>query len=131
MANNKRIQVSIELEPYWKVWLEKGGDYAFGGGIAAILSAIRKTGSIKGASVLLNESYRYVWGRIQKAEEVLGVKLVETMVGGQTRERAQLTGFADRILDPFLKFESTVRKQVDRAFERMMKGINKKGVRKK
>jgi len=125
MNKNKAINLSINIKPRSKVWLDKGGEYAFGGGIAAILSAIRKTGSIKEASLALNESYRYVWGRIQKAEEILGVKLIETTVGGQGRQRAQLTEFAHRILDPYLKFESTTRKQIDRAFNQMMKTINR------
>jgi len=131
MAKNVKIKVLIELRPYSKVWLEKGGRYAFGGGIAAILLAIRKTGSIKSASILLKESYRYVWGRIQKIEEILGVKLIETMVGGQSRERAQLAEFANKILEPYLRFESSTRKQIDHGFAQMMKEINKKGVKKK
>ncbi|MFH1227940.1 MAG: LysR family transcriptional regulator [Planctomycetota bacterium] len=126
MAKNNKIRVSVELKPFHKVWLQKGGEYAFGGGIAGILVAIRKTGSIKAAAESLNESYRYVWGRIQKAEEVLGVKLIETTVGGQSSQRAQLTDFARRILDPFLRFDANTRKQIDREFNRMMKSIHRK-----
>ena len=125
MTKNKKIRSLIELEPYSKFWLEKRGEYAFGGGIAAILSAIRKTGSIKDASALLKESYRYVWGRIQKAEKVMGVRLIETMVGGQDRHRTRLTDFANKILNPYLRFESTTRKQIDCAFNKMIKEINK------
>lgn len=125
MIKTKRNKSLIKLKPYSKFWLEKGGEYAFGGGIASILSAIRKTGSIKDASILLNESYRYVWGRIQKAEKVMGVRLIETMVGGQDRKRTRLTDFADKILNPYLRFESATRKQIDRAFNKMMKEINK------
>lgn len=113
-----------ELKPHFKVWLVKRGKYAFGGGLAAILAAIRETGSIKAASVLLKESYRYVWGRIQKSEAVLGIKLIETTVGGRVRQRAQLTAFARRLLEPYLRFEQTARQQMDRAFARMFKEIN-------
>lgn len=130
MNKHHKVKLAIELKPRSKIWIEKGNEYALGGGIAQILSAIRKTSSIKNASVLLKESYRYVWGRIQKTEEVMGVKLVETIVGGQSKARTQLTEFANRIIDPYLKFESTARKQIDRAFEQMMKDINKKGSKK-
>ncbi|MFA5794643.1 MAG: LysR family transcriptional regulator [Candidatus Brocadiia bacterium] len=124
MTISNKIKVSVELRPFHKVWLQKGGEYAFGGGIAEILAAIRKTGSIKAAAESLDESYRYVWGRIQKTEEILGVKLIETTVGGQGSQRTQLTDFAQRILDPFLRFEANTRKQIEREFNRMMKLIN-------
>lgn len=126
MAKMRKINIAIELRPRSKVWLERKGTYAFGGGIAGILDAIRRTGSIKAAAESLNESYRYVWGRIQKTEEVLGVKLIETVLGGQSASRAQLTDFARRMLEPFLRFESTTRQQIDRAFNRMMKEIERK-----
>jgi molybdate transport system regulatory protein len=124
MIKNKMSRPRVKLEPCAKFWFEKGGEYAFGGGIAQILSAIRKTGSIKDASILLKESYRYVWGRIQKAERVMGLKLIETTVGGQDRKRTQLTEFAEKIINPYLKFESTTRHQINRAFKKMMKEIN-------
>jgi molybdate transport system regulatory protein len=130
MPKNNKINVSIEFKPCSKIWLVKGEEYAFGGGIAGILSAIRKTGSIKGASVLLKESYRYVWGRIQKTEEVLGVKLIETTVGGQSKSRAQLTEFAERLLNPYIKFEATINKQVNKAFLQMLNEIKRGGNKK-
>jgi molybdate transport system regulatory protein len=114
-----------DIKPVLKIWFERKGEYAFGGGIAKILEAIHKTGSITKAAISLEESYRYAWGRIQKTEEIMGVKLVKTTIGGQDKARASLTEFALKILYPYMRFESTVRKQTENAYRKMMRDINK------
>jgi molybdate transport system regulatory protein len=77
-----------------KVWLEAGGEYAFGFGLTEMLQAVERTGSIKYAAADLEKSYRYVWGRIKQAEAVWGHKLVETQVGGTGPQRSFLTPLA-------------------------------------
>jgi len=125
MTKSCKVRLSIELKPHSKIWLQRGNEYAFGGGIAEILGTIHKTGSIKKAALLLGESYRYVWGRIQKTEEVMGIKLIETTVGGQDKARSALTDFAFRILNPYMRFEANIQKQINSAYRKMMKEINK------
>ena len=107
-----------------KIWLECGGEYAFGSGIAGILKAIRKNGSLAGAAEELGQSYRYLWGRIRKAEKVLGRKLVHTIVGGSGKKRARLTDFGESILGPFMEFENSEKKHADAGFAKMMKRIS-------
>ncbi|MBI4712052.1 MAG: LysR family transcriptional regulator [Planctomycetes bacterium] len=107
------------LHLHSKIWLEKNGRYAFGGGIARILSAIRDNGSIKDAAGRLKQSYRYVWGRIRKTEQALGRKLVETSVGGTGQSRTHLTPFAGRLLKPYIRFETNIRKNVDAQFRKL------------
>jgi molybdate transport system regulatory protein len=89
------------LTPRVKVWLEAGGQYAFGLGIAEVLQAIERTGSIKQAAADVGRSYRYVWGRIKKAEQALGRQLVEAHVGGTGRQRSSLTPDARRLVAAF------------------------------
>ncbi len=77
-----------------KVWLEVDGQYVFGFGISEILKAVEAVGSIKAAASRLGKSYRYVWGRIKKAETTLGESLVRTRVGGKGVSRSELTDVA-------------------------------------
>jgi molybdate transport repressor ModE-like protein len=90
------------LTPRVKVWLEAGGQYAFGLGIAEVLQAIERTSFIKQAAADVGRSYRYVWGRIKKAEQALGRQLVEAHVGGTGRQRSSLTPDARRLVAAFL-----------------------------
>jgi molybdate transport system regulatory protein len=90
------------LTPRVKVWLETDGRYAFGFGLAEILSAVDRAGSIKQAAADVGKSYRHVWGRIKQAERALGEGLVETRVGGTGARRSSLTPTARQLVDDFL-----------------------------
>lgn len=92
LAGRKRMQARV------KVWLEIDGRYVFGFGISEILKAVEATGSIKAGAESLGKSYRYVWGRIKKAERALGEPLVETRVGGKGVDRSSLTELAGRLV---------------------------------
>ena len=118
------------LKPRSKLWIEKDGQYAFGGGIAQVLRAIQETGSIKQAAARLNQSYRYMWGKVRETEKTLGIPLIRTTMGGQNKERAQLTEFAKGIVGPYLRMEITINKHLNNAFETIIKHINKKGAMK-
>jgi len=85
-------------KPRVKVWLEIDGEYVFGYGLSEILKAVQATGSIKAAADLLGKSYRYVWGRIKKAERALGEPLVDARVGGKGTKRSSLTALAGRLV---------------------------------
>ncbi|MBI5360079.1 MAG: LysR family transcriptional regulator [Planctomycetes bacterium] len=118
--------MSNKLKICSKIWIEKNGEYAFGSGIAEILAAVRKTGSLSEAAELLGESYRYLWGRIRKTERVFGRKLVQTTVGGHGKKRAKLTVFGNKIIGPYMKFEKDAVKHVDAGFARLMKNFGSK-----
>jgi molybdate transport system regulatory protein len=92
VADKNRIKLGI------KVWLEVDGQYVFGFGLSRILKAVEVTGSIKAGADRLGKSYRYVWGRIKKAEGTLGKPLVETRVGGSGTRRSSLTGLGSRLV---------------------------------
>jgi molybdate transport system regulatory protein len=103
--------------PRVKVWLEVEGRYAFGLGIAEILQAVGQAGSIKRAAAL-GKSYRYVWGRIQDAEEALGRPLVEARVGGRGLQRSSLTDEARRLVAAFLALRARMLEAVRDEFGR-------------
>lgn len=106
-----------------KIWLERSGQYTFGSGIANILSAIKATGSIKKAAARLGESYRYTWGKIRKVEKVLDAKLVETMVGGKTQKRTNLTKTGQMVLQVYQRFEKDVSEYINRRSKRVYEDI--------
>jgi molybdate transport system regulatory protein len=107
-AARRRTPRPVGLVPRVKVWLEAGGAYAFGLGIAEILRAVDRTGSIKHAAGALGKSYRHVWGRVKEAEEALGRQLVEAHVGGRGVRRSGLTPEARRLVEQFLAFRARV-----------------------
>jgi molybdate transport system regulatory protein len=94
------------FSPRVKVWLEIEGRYAFGFGISEILQAVDRAGSIKQAAADMGKSYRYVWGRVKKAEQALDQRLVETQVGGRGAQRSTLTPEGQRLISAFLAFRS-------------------------
>jgi molybdate transport system regulatory protein len=107
----------IALVPRVKVWLEtEGRSYAFGFGLAEILQAVDRARAIKQAAADLGKSYRYVWGRIKKAEQVLGRLLVHTKVGGQGIQRSSLTPEARQLTAAFLEFRTGMIQAAGRTF---------------
>jgi len=102
-----------------KVWIEdEDGNYLFGYGIASILEGIGRLGSISAVASERQRSYRYIWGRIRKAEEILGTSLVETTLGGQDQRRSHLTSEGKRWLAGFLKVRNAVKKAATTYFDK-------------
>jgi molybdate transport system regulatory protein len=90
------------LLPRVKVWLEVEGHFAFGTGMAQVLQAVERTGSIKAAAAELGQSYRHIWGRVKDAERAVGRPLVVAHVGGSGVRRSSLTPLARRLVADFL-----------------------------
>lgn len=70
-------------QPAFKLWMETDEGYVFGPGVYKLLKAIKKNGTLKGASRELGMSYRYAWGLIKKAEAKLGASLIDASKGGR------------------------------------------------
>ena len=113
-----------KLTPRLKVWLERNGEYAFGHGLCQILEFVGQTGSIKHAASELGKSYRYVWGRIKKAEGTLGFRLVETQVGGKDVQRSELTPEARRLVDEFASARKRLLRLLDQEFGRERRAVH-------
>jgi molybdate transport repressor ModE-like protein len=111
-ATKRRLVVRV------KIWLEAGGEYAFGFGLSEMLQVIQRTGSIKHAAAEVARSYRYVWGRIKLAEEVWGDKLVETQIGGKGLQRSFLTPLACQLVADFLSVRRRVAESAELEFAR-------------
>jgi len=115
-SSRKRPAQPAALVPRVKVWLEVGGQYAFGFGLCEILQAVSRAGSIKQAAIDLDKSYRYVWGRIKDAERILGRQLVETQVGGRDAQRSSLTTTAHAMVAAFLELRDCLQQVTEREF---------------
>jgi molybdate transport system regulatory protein len=102
--------------PRLKFWLEVDGRYAFGLGIAEILRAVDRAGSIKRAAADVRKSYRHVWSRIKEAERVLGRPLVSTRVGGHAVSRSTLTVSGRRLAEEFFDVRSRLVELMQREF---------------
>jgi len=75
----------------YKLWFEKDGKLILGDGLYNLLTLIKKYGSINQAAIASNMSYRQAWGKIKKAEERLGYKLLLRKKGGEYGGGAVLT----------------------------------------
>jgi molybdate transport system regulatory protein len=96
-----RAKKAVRVQARIKVWLEADGRYVFGFGLSEILKAVEAAGSIKEAAQRLGKSYRYVWGRIKKAESTLGQSLVDARVGGKDSHRSGITELARRLVTDY------------------------------
>ena len=96
------------LEPKFNLWLEAEGQVAFSSWRLALLKAIRDTGSINAAADQMNVQYRTAWQKVHEMEERLGVKLLETQIGGQHGGGAKLTSVALAFVDKLARLQAAL-----------------------
>ncbi|MGI9952567.1 LysR family transcriptional regulator [Moorellaceae bacterium AZ2] len=101
----------------YKIWLEEG-EHIFGEGLFALLREIERRGSINQAAQQLHMSYRQAWGRIKKAEERLGFRLLVTRIGGEAGGGAELTPEGRRLVENYHRFREEADQAIRDAFER-------------
>jgi molybdate transport system regulatory protein len=104
------------VEPKLKLWVEKDGAIVLSGYRVRLLQNISDTGSLAEAARCMGLSYRRAWGKIREIEANLGVKLVESEVGGAGGGGTHLTPVGERVLDLYSQFEASVQADVRRLF---------------
>jgi len=105
------------LQVRYKIWLEEG-EHIFGEGLFSLLREIDRRGSINQAAQEMHMSYRQAWGRIKKAEERLGFRLLTTRIGGEAGGGAELTREGRRLVENFHRFREEVDRAIREAFAR-------------
>ncbi|TXT54782.1 MAG: hypothetical protein BAJATHORv1_50033 [Candidatus Thorarchaeota archaeon] len=106
--------ISSDLQPNYKLWLEHKGEYVFGPGAYAILSSIDREGTITKGAEALGMSYRYAWGVVKKIEKKLGLPLLETFKGGTVGGGgAVVTEYGKQLMEMFVRVKS----EFDRVIE--------------
>jgi molybdate transport repressor ModE-like protein len=78
----------------------------FGSRFVVILEAVDRTGSIKHAAAEVGWSYRHVWSRIKRVEAALGCTLVTTKLGGQGKDRSELTPAGRGVMSRFYELRT-------------------------
>jgi len=108
-----------QLTPRVKLWLNgRDLDGVFGDGKCRLLKSIETTGSLRAASQSLHISYRKAWGDLKKAQDALGVVLVDQHRGGRRGGQTVLTEEGRRWLDAYSRFRQEVESAVQVSFER-------------
>ncbi|MGC8633539.1 MAG: winged helix-turn-helix domain-containing protein [Candidatus Limnocylindrales bacterium] len=71
-----------EIRPAQHIWLQDGGVPFFGGGVRELLVRTERTGSLHQAAAEMGMAYSKAWGIVHRAEEHLGLILLERRAGG-------------------------------------------------
>ncbi len=99
-----------------KLWIQRGGRFVLGPGLAALLEGVRGLGSLRKAAQKRGISYRHAWDLVRKAETSLGGELLEKKAGGAGGGGSTLSSLGERLLRAY----SRVNREVEEyARERM------------
>ncbi|MCK5861937.1 MAG: LysR family transcriptional regulator [Candidatus Hydrogenedentes bacterium] len=109
------------ITPGVRLWLSLSNEGVFGRGKWLLLDAIHKRGSLQAAANALDISYRKAWGDLRKAEQALGILLVERHRGGRTGGDSSLTPEGKRWWQEYARFQEEVNTQVEQAFAQWVK----------
>lgn len=94
-----------------------------GPGKAALLDAIRRTGSIRAAAEEMDMSYMRAWTLVRTMNAAFRSPLVEKERGGAGQGGAQLTPSGERVLELYRKMEEKAEKSIAALWEQMRKEL--------
>ena len=110
------------LEPRIKLWVERDGFLVLSDYRARLLQQVAETGSLAEAAQRMGLSYRRAWGKIREIEQNLGVRLVQSDVGGAGGGGSRLTREGERLVALYKRFrrlmEVDLRKEFSDVFKR-------------
>jgi len=104
------------MEAKAKLWVEQDGAIVLSGYRVRLLQHIAESGSLAEAARRMGLSYRRAWGKIREIEKNLGVRLVESEVGGAGGGGTRLTHVGERIVALYPQFEASAQADVRRLF---------------
>jgi len=99
------------------VWLEVDGKVVMSLWRVKLLKAVQETGSISRAADVMDITYRRAWDKIHQSEERLGIKLVETQIGGAGGGGAILTPEGLTIIEKYTELIWGVDAQLKQRFD--------------
>ena len=79
-------------------------DHAFGPGVAELMEHVEATGSLSKGCKCMQMAYSKGWKILKRAEEDLGIPLVQGNRGGLTYLDGRWQGYLDDKTGPFLYF---------------------------
>jgi molybdate transport system regulatory protein len=105
--------MTLPLKPRFNLWLEIEGQVALSSWRLGLLKAIMETGSINSAADQLKVQYRTAWQKVHEMEERLGVKLLDTQIGGPHGGGAKLTPIALAYVDKLTRLQAALEPLVE------------------
>ncbi len=105
----------------FRVYVEEEGRHLVGDGKITLLEAVDRLGSVNLASKEFGLSYPHAWRYIHELEEVFGINLVETKVGGRGGGGAKLSVFAKQLVSEYNKFRKPVSEIIEKRFDETLK----------
>ena len=109
------------LEPRIKLWVEKDGLLVLSDYRARLLQHIAETGSLAEAAQRMELSYRRAWGKIREIEQNLGVRLVQSEVGGAGGGGSRLTRDGERLVALYKRFRKLMEVDLGKEFRDVFK----------
>jgi molybdate transport system regulatory protein len=110
------------IRPGKRLWLQADGKPVFGAGICRLLAGVEATGSLHRAAADMKMAYSKAWTIVQRAEEQLGIQLIERRVGGATGGGSVLTDDARWLIAAFETWDARVRAAADDLFDEAFRG---------
>jgi molybdate transport system regulatory protein len=104
------------MEPKAKLWVEKDGAIVLSGYRVRLLQHVADSGSLAEAARRMGLSYRRAWGKIKEIESNLGVRLIESEVGGAGGGSTHLTPVGERVLALYQKYDAAAQREIRRLF---------------
>jgi molybdate transport system regulatory protein len=105
------------MEPKFNLWIEQDGMVVLSAWRVELLEAIGAAGSISAAAEHLRIPYRRAWEKVQEIEAGLGIKVLDTAVGGAGGGGAQLTSAGRRAIEQFRAFAAGFDAEVARRYQ--------------
>ena len=90
-----------------RLHIHVGDAHSLGPGKAALLEAIRETGSISAAARSLGMAYRHAWELVDDLNACFAPGVVEAAPGGKEGGGARLTAFGEELVRRFRAMEAT------------------------
>ena len=90
------------------------GDRFFGPGVCELLEHIRETGSIQAAAARMEMSYSKAWKILKRAEEEMGVSLINRVSGGKNGGSSTLTPAGEKAVSEFREMEKRLADYADK-----------------
>ncbi|MFH1514331.1 MAG: LysR family transcriptional regulator [bacterium] len=103
-----------------KIWFSRDGRVVFGEGLARLIEAVDKLGSLSRAAKNDGISYRHAWGIIRKAEERLGFDFLERQTGGSKGGGSKITPKASKLVDGYWQIKRDTVRKSDKLFEKLL-----------
>lgn len=108
--------------PGLRVWLQAGGEPVFGPGMLRLLVLTAQLGSLNKAAGKLGMSYSKAHRMLHKAEDELGVRLLERRIGGVDGGGSALTPDGERLVAAFVALRREAYENLQVLFEKHFGG---------